>query len=65
VTRRGVGIHLERGALDADSCADALARLLPKQSEFRHNLAQVRASYRQHEGAKEAARLLLRLAGKP
>jgi MGT family glycosyltransferase len=65
VTRRGVGIHLERGALDADRCADALARLLPRQSEIRHNLAQVRASYRRHQGAKEAARILLRLAGAP
>jgi zeaxanthin glucosyltransferase len=65
VTRRGVGIHLEREALDADRCADALARLLPRQSEFRHNLAQVRASYRRHQGAKEAARILLRLAGAP
>ena len=65
VTRRGVGIHLERGALDTDSCTDALAQLLPRQSEFRHNLAQVCASYRRHEGAKEAARILLRLAGAP
>jgi MGT family glycosyltransferase len=62
VTQRGVGIHLERRALDMESCRDALARLLPKQSEFRHNLAQVRASYRQHNGAQEAARILLRLA---
>jgi MGT family glycosyltransferase len=65
VTRRGVGIHLERGALNADSCTDALARLLPRQSEFRHNLAQVRASYRRNQGAQEAARILLRLAGAP
>jgi MGT family glycosyltransferase len=65
VTRRGVGIHLERGALNADSCAAALARLLPTQSEFRHNLAQVRASYRRHQGAQEAARILLGLAGAP
>jgi len=63
VTQRGVGIHLERRALDVESCKDALARLLPRQSEFRHNLAQVRASYRQHNGAEEAARILLRLAG--
>jgi MGT family glycosyltransferase len=65
VTRRGVGIHLERGALNADSCTDALARLLPRQSEIRHNLAQVRASYHRHRGANEAARILLRLAGAP
>ncbi|HKB40941.1 MAG TPA: glycosyltransferase [Gemmataceae bacterium] len=65
VTRRRVGIHLERGALTADSCTDALARLLPRQSEFRHNLAQVRASYHRHQGAQEAARILLRLAGAP
>jgi MGT family glycosyltransferase len=65
VARRGVGIHLDRAALDADSCAGALARLLPRQSEFRHNLAQVRASYRRHQGAREASRILLRLAGAP
>jgi MGT family glycosyltransferase len=65
VTRRGVGIHLERGALNADSCTAALARLLPRQSEIRDNLAQVRASYRRHNGAQEAARILLRLAGEP
>jgi MGT family glycosyltransferase len=65
VTRRGVGIHLERGALTADSCTAALAQLLPRQSEFRHNLAQVRASYHRHQGAQEAARILLRLAGAP
>ena len=62
VTQRGVGIHIERQAFDAACCTDALARLLPRQSEFRHNLAQVRTSYRQHNGAQEAARILLRLA---
>jgi UDP:flavonoid glycosyltransferase YjiC (YdhE family) len=62
VTQRGVGIHLERRALNLESCASALARLLPRQSAFRDNLAQVRASYRRHDGAQEAARMLLRLA---
>jgi MGT family glycosyltransferase len=63
VTQRGVGICLERKALNVESCTNALARLLPSQSEFRRNLAQVRASYRQHNGAQEAARILLHLAG--
>jgi MGT family glycosyltransferase len=61
VTQRGVGLHIERKSLNVESCTDALARLLPRQSEIRRNLAQVRASYRQHNGAEEAARLLLRL----
>jgi MGT family glycosyltransferase len=65
VTQRGVGIHLKSQAFDVECCTDALARLLPRRSEFRHNLAQVRASYRQHDGAREAARMLLRLADAP
>jgi MGT family glycosyltransferase len=59
VTRRGVGVHLERTALNVETCMGALARLLAKQSEIRHNLAQVRASYLQHNGAQEAAQILL------
>lgn len=62
VTQRGVGIHIERKALNVENCTDALAQLLPKQSKFRHKLAQVRASYRQHNGAQEAARIILHLA---
>ena len=65
VTQRGVGIRLERKALNVESCTDALARLLPRQSAFRDNLAQVRANYRQHHGAEEAARILLRLTDAP
>ena len=61
----GEHIHLKSQAFDVECCTDALARLLPRRSEFRHNLAQVRASYRQHDGAREAARMLLRLADAP
>jgi MGT family glycosyltransferase len=62
VTRRGVGIHLDRSELDTESCAVALARLLPKGSDFRRTAAEVRESYLQHNGAEEAARFLVRLA---
>jgi MGT family glycosyltransferase len=63
VVRRGVGIHLGRDEFNSDRCAEALARLLPRESEYRKNAAAVRDSYRQHNGAEAAARMVLRLAG--
>jgi zeaxanthin glucosyltransferase len=62
VEKRRVGIHLDRKHFDRERCSEALARLLPEGSEFRANARQVRESYRQQNGAREAANWVLRLA---
>jgi MGT family glycosyltransferase len=62
VEERGVGIRLDRNRFDKERCSEALARLLPADSPYRTRAQQVRENYRQHDGAREAARLLLRLA---
>jgi MGT family glycosyltransferase len=62
VEERRVGIHLDRHRFDQQRCSEALARLLGADSEFRANARQVRESYRQQNGAEEAANRLVRLA---
>jgi zeaxanthin glucosyltransferase len=62
VEQRRVGIRLDRKLFDRQRCQDALARLLREDSEFRANARQVQESYRNQDGAREAANLILRLA---
>jgi MGT family glycosyltransferase len=61
VEQRRVGIRLARNLFDEESCRDALTRLWRVGSEFRRNARQVQESYRQQNGAREAAKLILRL----
>jgi MGT family glycosyltransferase len=62
VEQRRVGIRLDRDQFGGDRCSEALARLLHQGSQFRTNARQVRQSFRNQDGAKAAANLILSLA---
>ena len=59
VQQQLVGIRLDRNRFDRKRCADALVRLLREGSEFRANARQLRQNYREQNGAKVAANLIL------
>ena len=59
VQQQLVGIRLDRNRFDRKRCADALVRLLREGSEFRTNARQLRQNYREQNGAKVAANLIL------
>lgn len=62
IEKSGVGIHLDLNACTAEQCRQALEALV-RPGPYRDRVAQINASYRLHDGAAEAARLVEALAG--
>jgi MGT family glycosyltransferase len=62
LARAGAGLSLDRRTLSTPSCREALAALLDPDGVFRRNARRVQADYRERDGAREAARLILELA---
>jgi MGT family glycosyltransferase len=58
VERAGVGIRLDVTTAPSEACRDAIASLLRPDAPARRRAAQVSASYRGHDGARAAARLV-------
>jgi MGT family glycosyltransferase len=58
LTRAGAGLSLDRRTFSARSCRGALTALLDPDGAPRRNARRVQASYRERDGAREAARLI-------
>ncbi|MEJ7597247.1 MAG: nucleotide disphospho-sugar-binding domain-containing protein [Kofleriaceae bacterium] len=58
VERAGVGIGIPPDQVTAESCRDALARLLPEASPYRARAHEVRRSFAANDGARRAAELI-------
>jgi len=61
--KAGAGLSLDRSGLTVEACRRALVALLAADGQCRRRAAAVRESYRRHDGAREAARLLATLVG--
>ena len=62
LAKAGAGLSLDRRRLTAEGCREALAALLDPDGAPRRNARRVQASYRERDGAREAARLIAELA---
>ncbi|MCP3136645.1 glycosyltransferase [Pyxidicoccus xibeiensis] len=62
LTKSGAGLVLEPRTLAVDECRAALRQLLEPGTPLRQKVAAISASYRAHDGAKEAAERIAGLA---